>query len=607
MSEGIPTTVKWGKETISLTLIPSHGVKGLKFELEEKTGVPADRMKLMPKSKGLWKGVLKDDFDLSSINYAKCKPPLQILLMGSASKLTGPKVKTVFLEDLPSDDAAKFSAEPSGLVNLGNTCYLNSVIQCLRAVPQLRTGLSTYRMVQQGGGASNGARAQSHGMILSSLRELYGSLDRTADAVTPANFVMCTKLAFPEFARTGPGGQPMQQDAEEFFSGLLTIASGEITSKEAIAAGIQSGREGVTTPLGDRELMGANNLVDAVFGLKMEETLTCDETATMPEATSEEAGVDTMDVDGALVANDAVSSATVEPLVKSYDLHRKLVCNIQGGSDGTSQVNVNHIQEGISLSLNGKIEKRSEVLGRDAVWTRKQRIARLPPVIVVQFGRFYWKQTPDSQDHSGVKCKVMKPVAFSGILDIYDFCSEEVQKVLRVARERASKEDEERIAKKLKGEEEKESAESMDTSSDDAKKPIGTDDDDDEEAIALKAALAMSVQVDLGGNDQVEEELAPVGPGLPKDFQGQYEIFAVVTHKGRDADGGHYMGWVKDDRPRVKGAAEKEKIGDTDEEDDDWFVFDDDGVSPCKTEDVLKLKGGGDWHMSYLNFYRAKK
>ena len=25
------------------------------------------------------------------------------------------------------------------------------------------------------------------------------------------------------------------------------------------------------------------------------------------------------------------------------------------------------------------------------------------------------------------------------------------------------------------------------------------------------------------------------------------------------------------------------------------------------TEDVLKLKGGGDWHMSYLNFYRVKK
>lgn len=28
------------------------------------------------------------------------------------------------------------------------------------------------------------------------------------------------------------------------------------------------------------------------------------------------------------------------------------------------------------------------------------------------------------------------------------------------------------------------------------------------------------------------------GPGLPADFKGNYELFAVVTHKGREADGG---------------------------------------------------------------------
>ena len=48
-------------------------------------------------------------------------------------------------------------------------------------------------------------------------------------------------------------------------------------------------------------------------------------------------------------------------------------------------------------------------------------------------------------------------------------------------------------------------------------------------------------------------------------------------------------------------------MANTDDDNEDWYVFDDDEVSPCKTEDILKLKGGGDWHMSYLNFYRAKK
>ena len=51
-----PIVVKWGKETVEVNLVPSGGVKGLKAELEEKTGVPQDRQKIMPKSKGerLW-------------------------------------------------------------------------------------------------------------------------------------------------------------------------------------------------------------------------------------------------------------------------------------------------------------------------------------------------------------------------------------------------------------------------------------------------------------------------------------------------------------------------------------------------------------------------
>ena len=323
-------------------------------------------------------------------------------------------------------------------------------------------------------------------------------------------------------------------------------------------------------------------LIDALFGLKMEETLTCDEFD--DKGSSSE---DKMQVDDAAAAageeKEKASTTPIEPPVKTYDLHRKLVCNIQGGSDGSAQTNVSHLAEGISLSLNGTIEKRSEVLGRDAMWTRKQRIARLPPILAVQFGRFYWKATPDSQDHAGVKCKVMKPVAFNSIFDVYEFCSDDVKKELKKSRDKALKEEEERINRKLMGETE---AKEEDTKMEDV--------EDDEEAAALKAALAMSVQ------DEAEAP-APVGPGLPAEFQGLYELFAVVTHKGRDADGGHYMAWVKAPEPHGK----VEKIADSDEDNEDWFVFDDDEVSPCKTEDVLKLKGGGDWHMSYINFYRA--
>lgn len=345
----------------------------------------------------------------------------------------------------------------------------------------------------------------------------------------------------------------MQQDAEEFYSQILNTASQELRSVPALKAAFGQNHKD--------DWMGADNVVDALFGLKMEESLTCDELTT---------------------TDDKTTSMEEESATISSDLARKLVCNIQGANEA----NVTHIAEGIALSLSGKVEKHCEALGRNAMYTRSQKIARLPPVIVVQFGRFYWKATPDSQDHAGVKCKVMKPVGFSSVLDVYEFCTDKVKSVLKVSRDKAAAEEEERVAKKLKGEEVDES--------NDVEMKEGEDNEEDAE---LKAALAMSV----------EKDLAPVGLGLPNDFQGLYELFAVVTHKGRDADGGHYMGWVKASNAETASNAKREKMGDTDDDNEDWYVFDDDEVSPCKTEDILKLKGGGDWHMSYLNFYRAKK
>ena len=55
----------------------------------------------------------------------------------------------------------------------------------------------------------------------------------------------------------------------------------------------------------------------------------------------------------------------------------------------------------------------------------------------------------------------------------------------------------------------------------------------------------------------------------------------MLTHKGRSSSSGHYVAWT-----RRKG--------------DDWLMFDDDDVTMVKSEDILKLSGGGKGPQGHL-------
>merc|ERR1719311_805619 len=92
---------------------------------------------------GVKGGAMKDTTDLSTLGI---KAGQNLMLMGSAEKAPEPPpVATVFAEDMPAIEVAAMETEnPGGLSNLGNTCYLNSTLQCMKAIPELSTSLHQY-------------------------------------------------------------------------------------------------------------------------------------------------------------------------------------------------------------------------------------------------------------------------------------------------------------------------------------------------------------------------------------------------------------------------------------------------------------------------------
>jgi ubiquitin carboxyl-terminal hydrolase 14 len=66
------------------------------------------------------------------------------MVLGTASELPKPPTKpVVFLEDMDESELAEAMALPVGLLNMGNTCYMNATVQAMRSIPELGTALQT--------------------------------------------------------------------------------------------------------------------------------------------------------------------------------------------------------------------------------------------------------------------------------------------------------------------------------------------------------------------------------------------------------------------------------------------------------------------------------
>lgn len=393
-------------------------------------------------------------------------------------------------------------------------------------------------------------------------------MSKTQEGFPPLAFLNSLRTAFPQFAQKSRDGHGYaQQDAEEAWSQIISNIRSKLKTPTSASGDATTAQQAQDAGFIDRYMAG-----------RFETSMECDDPA------AKEVG---------------------EEPVKGEDSFFKLNCHIT--------TDTNHLRDGLMAGLSEKIEKKSELLDRDAVYTKTSRISRLPKYLPVHFMRFDWRKTTNK------KAKIMRKVTFPMELDATEFCSEDLRKLLIPVRDKIREirkeiDDDERARKRQKrmkaGEENDQGPVTGGKSEREKKK-------EEKEAAEKKAKGedAKMEDVEYKTDAQIEAEraasilagkkdlLALVDPKLAEDAgasqTGLYELRGVITHQGITADSGHYTSFVK------KTGKKDLATGKVKEEDGNWWWFNDDKVSEVDEERIISLSGGGEYLLVLLLMYDA--
>ena len=264
--------------------------------------------------------------------------------------------------------AQQRASAPAGLINLGNTCYLNAVLQSLFSLP-------TFPGAIKAAAASCGNALPSDG-VLHALNNCLVQRDASSAAGFSAFSPEQVKLAVG--LRLGAFRGSFQQDAHEFFCGLLEAAQGEVLAVESSRLGRKQLHVSETADPSTR-----------VFGFAVEHEITCN-------------------------GCDKVTKVTEQCTHLSLDLPKK------AGKETVVPLGLDAMLS--SYFAEEELEKGCEGCEAECIGhTVRRKINRLPQILALHVKRFQVSMTPGGD----VTCaKVRQPISIQTALRLRKFCVE---------------------------------------------------------------------------------------------------------------------------------------------------------------------------------------